>query len=607
VRGLVFLLFLIPLLLFSDQGDNEDSDQASIIAQLFSIGFNPKGVEDIVEYYRIMDFIKSGKMNLAKKGIKSFNDQFQDSPLNQKLAWYMILIEYYQVPWKDFLLKKISVDHGLSLFHYLVKNQKENQAIHLGERLIRTNSKDGKLTDIMDVMEKWYQKKDHYEQMKVDPVLMYNYAWLLYKTFEYSKSLRLFQMVGEGNKESTYYLGAINYKLGKYLKAEAHLRKFVKTKKGLGQNTKSLVYWGRYYLIRSLEKQKKFKEAYNLLVEYTQKHRVESYYRVLLRISKRYFNANYKKIKKEFLNLFPNSYTTYLMRREDAFDNIKKGKIQNGLGQLKKAYKNRQTDYRFIEAIYLNSNCAGFFLNDRDFLNDYFYFQDEFSNIFYGLKPLIESMEIHNSNVLSMGKKAERITNLFKPFRVDRDDLKRAYMVSLDPFFSNYYLNGNSYKTHDYFRRLKLMIALDHADLAENEIKKRFENHEYLRYSFLTYLHNKNDESYKAIRESINLVGRREKFGLIPYDFLREAYPLYQYEKVKVLCESYNIPKEFVYAVMREESMFNKRAVSYAGATGLMQIMNATGRELYEKSGLKSRMAFDLMDPDLKDIHLSCV
>ena len=43
--------------------------------------------------------------------------------------------------------------------------------------------------------------------------------------------------------------------------------------------------------------------------------------------------------------------------------------------------------------------------------------------------------------------------------------------------------------------------------------------------------------------------------------------------------EEYDVEKSFILAVMRTESAYNKRALSHAGAQGLMQLMPATAKE----------------------------
>lgn len=60
-----------------------------------------------------------------------------------------------------------------------------------------------------------------------------------------------------------------------------------------------------------------------------------------------------------------------------------------------------------------------------------------------------------------------------------------------------------------------------------------------------------------------------------------------------------NFADQWANAVMRQESAFNPRAVSSAGAQGLMQIMPATGREVAQKLGMQN---FDPFNPEQNQI-----
>jgi soluble lytic murein transglycosylase len=73
---------------------------------------------------------------------------------------------------------------------------------------------------------------------------------------------------------------------------------------------------------------------------------------------------------------------------------------------------------------------------------------------------------------------------------------------------------------------------------------------------------------------------------------LRIMFPLPYHDIIKREARARGLDPYFVAALMRQESRFNPRAVSAAGAVGLMQVMPATGRQLggVDRQGL--------MDPE---------
>ncbi len=84
---------------------------------------------------------------------------------------------------------------------------------------------------------------------------------------------------------------------------------------------------------------------------------------------------------------------------------------------------------------------------------------------------------------------------------------------------------------------------------------------------------------------------------LYGYEFyLKRAYPLHYHDFVQEACQKYNVEKELVFAVIREESKFKKEACSHAGAIGLMQIMPETFFWLQ-----KNNSAYEMDENHLKD------
>lgn len=80
-------------------------------------------------------------------------------------------------------------------------------------------------------------------------------------------------------------------------------------------------------------------------------------------------------------------------------------------------------------------------------------------------------------------------------------------------------------------------------------------------------------------------------------DDLQLRFPQYYLSSVQRQANSYNLTPEFIYAIIRQESMFRPDAESYAGAMGLMQLMPATANMLIEQDGLPKHYSKNLTNP----------
>ncbi len=87
-----------------------------------------------------------------------------------------------------------------------------------------------------------------------------------------------------------------------------------------------------------------------------------------------------------------------------------------------------------------------------------------------------------------------------------------------------------------------------------------------------------------------------ENVDLLPEEFRKYIYPRYFDEYVIPESKHYKIEPEFVYSIMREESLFDAKAISWAGARGLMQLMPATAGAENKKTRYKFN-PLNLNDP----------
>lgn len=106
----------------------------------------------------------------------------------------------------------------------------------------------------------------------------------------------------------------------------------------------------------------------------------------------------------------------------------------------------------------------------------------------------------------------------------------------------------------------------------------------------------------KRFMQICNNIGRyfgynySENVDLLPEEFRKYIYPRYFDEYVVPESKYYKIEPEFVYSIMREESLFDAKAISWAGARGLMQLMPSTAGAENKKTRYKFN-PLNLNDP----------
>jgi soluble lytic murein transglycosylase len=104
--------------------------------------------------------------------------------------------------------------------------------------------------------------------------------------------------------------------------------------------------------------------------------------------------------------------------------------------------------------------------------------------------------------------------------------------------------------------------------------------------------------SIRAVRRVYYTLGKNERTRLRAEVNLLSC-PVPYPSLVLSECRRFGVAPHLVYAMMREESRFDDKAVSAAGAMGLMQIMPATGEQLAEELGLTEDVRGRLLAPDI--------
>lgn len=131
---------------------------------------------------------------------------------------------------------------------------------------------------------------------------------------------------------------------------------------------------------------------------------------------------------------------------------------------------------------------------------------------------------------------------------------------------------------------------------------------------------NEIDSTNKAIQSWLNYQeGKYAVSALLARDVIAEseskpdfddsiyklAYPLHYQDTINDFAKEYRLDPYLVTALIREESYFNPKAGSAAGARGLMQLMPATALYIAQRNGISYQGASALYNPD-KNIQLGC-
>jgi soluble lytic murein transglycosylase-like protein len=90
---------------------------------------------------------------------------------------------------------------------------------------------------------------------------------------------------------------------------------------------------------------------------------------------------------------------------------------------------------------------------------------------------------------------------------------------------------------------------------------------------------------YRTIRIAFPQLATVEQ-DQVPEYFVRLYYPMKYHDKIREESQEAGVDPQLVMALILQESYYNPRAKSRVGATGLMQIMPPTGKELAQRMGI---------------------
>ena len=116
-------------------------------------------------------------------------------------------------------------------------------------------------------------------------------------------------------------------------------------------------------------------------------------------------------------------------------------------------------------------------------------------------------------------------------------------------------------------------------------------------------------EAYRAMRSLKRAIPFYTSAPIdeLPIDYWRILFPENYWSTIQTEAARNGLDPYMVASLIRQESEFNPRVVSYANAWGLMQIEPFTGRDMARKTGLSDHLPTDaLLDPTI-NIKLGCV
>jgi soluble lytic murein transglycosylase len=100
---------------------------------------------------------------------------------------------------------------------------------------------------------------------------------------------------------------------------------------------------------------------------------------------------------------------------------------------------------------------------------------------------------------------------------------------------------------------------------------------------------------YQKVKDSLSWEVRRTYARELEYLMYPVPYPVQVLENAA----QYDLPPHLVYAMIREESHFDRKAISRVGALGLMQLMPETGRYVARELEMPQMTEEGLLDPEV--------
>lgn len=468
------------------------------------------------------------------------------------------------------------------------------------------------------------------EALNLPNNIKYKMATELYETGFRNSSLNYFNSLIKQNYNKAnclYYTARINQQENKREEAAKLFDIYL-----ANTNNKSYRRLGLYYSADNYYKLKNTKKSISLyqtfLKEYPKDDYVPRIYNIFLNES---LNANNlisaKRYLTNSLKKFPNNRWTETSLKSYLRKSLRlKNKTETyyGLKILEERHSKLRNDFILSWNIWIANEFKDFNKRDEYVLetlltskNPYYIkgaltlankdmLQNVYSNNAYNMEEAKKFFADSNySKTLEFLNKIQFIDYIAtkredKLVKEARDIAKKIFMQNkfVKDFYSkkteNEIFNELSLQTRKESNKSILLYYYEDNQNAYNEFDKIYSKtqttYPLFYYAQKIFLNSANTKRFMQI---CNNIGKyfgypySQNVDLLPEEFRKYIYPCYFDDLVVPEAKYYKIEPEFIYSIMREESLFDSKALSWAGARGLMQLMPATARAENKKTRYK--------------------
>ena len=513
--------------------------------------------------------------------------------------------------------KRISLRYQESYLYYIgysfdLNNQPE-KALYYYLKLLKNILKSRSDGSKYHINSTWF-----IQVMRNISSLLQNYSWAIsesnrlaigigyYDLNYYKRSLKIFESIkvdllkGKEKAEYLYFLGKIHFDLKKVQKARFFFKKSISLSND--DRNQYILSSIAYYQSFKAKNKKQGIEGYNKITElhhhpsliliiremidYYDTHKIDHKKAKWLAFLSSY--KEYEILWKYFLSFLNRGELTFILTyfpkiTDSMQDKRTQSQFYYWLGVIAWEGRQRSKAYQFFSQSYLTYRDS--YYSFKSFLA----IKKDFS--------LMKGSEIKESD---KRKDIRKIAQDQRRLFFESKGYKNRYQKSLieEPIEKNIRI-----------QRALFFYGVGYPQFGQTELDRFFSGESEYKPSYYRQLGNyfyKRSLYQESIRFTYKLVkylNGEEGNHHIPESLMELYYPKRYETVIESVAKKYGLERSLIYAVIREESRFNEKAISPSGARGLMQIMPRTGHFLAKKIKLKNYNLLNLFNPG-KNIEL---